>query len=487
MSCKRLEIGPCFVVAAALLASKLPAQQPGTIKGKVSDATSKVPLAGVTVSIEGTTLTQQSNTRGGFTITDVAAGEHTLIAILIGYAPLRTQVSVGAGETAVVDLAMERRPYQLSGVVVTATRTPTEVRDVPAVVDVVSSETIRQSGATTMMQAVENVPEVTPAVFGENFQSIQLRGLPRLGNENETVLILLDGVPQTDARNSAQLTTLPIDIVDHIEVVKGPTSSLYGRTAVAGVVNIITKDPTATSSFSARAEAGAFGYVHAELSTGGPISSSGNTGYFVSWLADRHDGFQDQPIHRRQSSVFGKVTSALGPRTRLEVTANYAANRGGTATPIPIANGRLLSDSVPAYSFYANLNLPYAEYNQEDARAMARFTQSLSDRASVRNTFGYRYSFYNFNDDGDVLSPPAAGSTNVILFPFTHHRDEYNYYDDLQLEANLKGEVVQQRVVAGASLERNTGRRTTILPYTDTVTFGVRSTTSTRPIQVVTT
>ena len=73
------------------------------------------------------------------------------------------------------------------------------------------------------MQAIQNTAGVTDASFGENFQSIQLRGLPRLGNENETVLILVDGVPQTDAPNSAQLITLPVDMIDQIEVVKGRT------------------------------------------------------------------------------------------------------------------------------------------------------------------------------------------------------------------------------------------------------------------------
>src|SRR6266487_2021021 len=229
MRCTPLAIGACVSVLAALVVSRLSAQQPGTIKVKVSDATTRSPVVGALVRLEGTALSQQTDARGTVAIRGVAPGEHTIVAVVIGYSPARGQVSVRAGETAELTLLIQRSPYQLSGVVVTATRTPTEVRDVPAPVDVVSSATIQQSGATTMVQAVQNVPEVTVAAFGENFQSIQLRGLPRLGNENETVLILLDGVPQTDARNSAQLTTLPIDVVDHVEVVKGPTSSLYGR------------------------------------------------------------------------------------------------------------------------------------------------------------------------------------------------------------------------------------------------------------------
>ena len=458
---------------ALLLASRLEGQQPGALLGAVKDQSTSAPLSGATVRIQGTPLSAQTNARGTFAITSVPAGDYVVVSMLIGYAPVTKQVTIPSGDTTQVQFAMRPAPTSLNELVVTASKAPTEIRDVPAPVDVVSSKTIEQSGATTMMEAVQNVPGVTAAAFGENFQSIQLRGLPRLGNENETVLIMVDGVPQTDARNSAQLTTLPIDIVDQIEVVKGPTSSLYGRTAVAGAVNILTKEPPSTPMFGAQVQAGAFGYVRAEASGGGPVGGSSKSGYFVSWLADRHQSFHDQPIKRHQSSLFGKFTSVLGSHTALAVTGNYALNRGGTPAPVPVVNGDLLSDIDPTFSRFANLNLPFAEYNQEDWRAMGKLTQTLNDRAALINTFGYRHSLYSFNDDGDVLSPPAPGSTDVILFPFTHRREENAYFNDLHLETSLGQGAVRQRLVAGVSLERNTGKRTSVLPYTDTTTFGV--------------
>jgi iron complex outermembrane recepter protein len=460
-----------LIAAVVLMPPCLHGQQPGSIHGTVVNAETNAPLPNAVVRVQGTALSAQVRESGAFTIQAVPAGSHVLVATLIGYSPGAQRVVVRPGETTEIGFSLHPAPSVLNELVVTATKAPTEVRDVPAPVAIVSSTTIERSGATTLMEAVQNVPGVTDASFGENFQSIQLRGLPRLGNENETVLILVDGVPQTDARNSAQLITLPVDMIDQIEVVKGPNSALYGRTAVAGVLNILTKQPGSEPSFAARVETGAFGYIRASASAGGPLGSQ--SGYFVSWLGDRHEGFQEPAIQRRLSSLFGKFTSSPGGRTHLTVTGNYVTNRGGTPAPIPIVNGEMLSDADPTLSRFANLNLPYAEYNQEDVRATAKITRDLSSRINLSNTFGYRHDKYNFFDDGDVLSPPGQGSLDVILFPFTHHRGENFYYDDLHLEANVGGESVAQRLIVGASFERNTGSRASVLPFNDSTTGGV--------------
>jgi len=454
-------------------APRLSAQQAGSIRGTVVDQATSAPLAGAVIRVRGTSLLAHANDLGAFVLKAVPAGDQALIVTRIGYTPVTQPVTVRAGEEAEVPVAMSPAPTSLNELVVTASKTPTEVRDVPAPVDIVSRATIEETGAKTVMEAIQNVPGVTDASYGENFQSIQLRGLPRLGNENETVLILVDGVPQTDARNSAQLTTLPVDIIDHIEVVKGPNSALYGRTAIGGVVNIITRDPTSKPSFGARLESGAYGYVRGEASAGGPIGSGGGTGYFVSWLGDRHESFQLPGAQRRESSIFGKFTSLLDAQTRLVITANYMVNNGGTPGPMPIVNGRLLSDSVPSYDRFTNLNLPYAEYNQEGAQTMARLTRDLSAKVGVTNTFGYRHNVYDFLNDGDVISPPAPGTTQVILFPFTSHRDENAYFDDLHLEANVGSDQFRQRLLDGGSFDQNTGHRHTLIPFNDSTSEGV--------------
>jgi iron complex outermembrane receptor protein len=460
-----------FIVQLVSTASVLRGQQLGSIRGTVVDRQSRAALANVTLRLQGTSLSTQSSAEGVFAFQAVPPGTRTLTATLIGYSPATASVVVRSGETSTLELGMQAAPSTLSELVVTATKAPTEIRDVPAPVEVVSSATIAQSGAKTLMQAVQNATGVTEASFGENFQSIQLRGLPRLGNENETVLILVDGVPQTDARNSAQLITLPVDMIDQIEVVRGPNSALYGRTAVGGVVNILTRNPGPEHAFGAHLETGAFGYIRGSASAGGPAGSQ--SGYYVSWLGDRHQGFQSPAISRRLSSLFGKFTTSPDARTHLTVTGNYVTNEGGTPAPIPIIGGELLSEADPNFSRYTNLNLPFARYDQSNVRAMGKIARDLSGTVNLTNTFGYRHDKYNFFDDGDVLSPPAAGATDVILFPFTHQREENAYFDDLHLEATLGPQELSQRLIGGVSFERNTGARSSLLPFSDSTTGGV--------------
>ena len=253
----------------------------GSVHGRVTDARTGQAIAGASVSLQGSAGHATSDDNGRYRIVDVAPGTYTLAVSRIGYARVSQAVTVGAGEEATVDVALRATPTLLDQVVVTATKTESRIQDVPAAVEVVDSAALRASGAKTVLEALRSVTGVADASYGENFQSIQLRGLPRKGNENETVLLLIDGVPQTDSRNSARLTTMPIDNVAEIEVVKGPNSALYGRTAIGGVINFITRDPPAHAEFRTGVQTGAWDYVRVNASAGAPTDSLGS-GYLVS-------------------------------------------------------------------------------------------------------------------------------------------------------------------------------------------------------------
>src|SRR5438445_481893 len=221
--------------------------QNGRVGGRVTDGRTGQTIAGASVALEGTPWHATSDENGQYRIANVVPGRYTISASRIGYAKVSQSVTVASGQDATLDLVLRVAPTLLDQVVVTATKTETRIQDVPAAVEVVDAAALAASGAKTVLEALRSVTGVTDASYGENFQSIQLRGLPRKGNENETVLLLIDGVPQTDSRNSACLTTMPIDNVDEIEVVKGPNSALYGRTAIGGVINFITRDPPSHS------------------------------------------------------------------------------------------------------------------------------------------------------------------------------------------------------------------------------------------------
>lgn len=462
-----------LMIVFALTASHLAAQGGGGVRGVVQNQQTGSPVPGALVLLRESNLRSQTNDNGQFVLNDVPAGDYTVVVTSIGFSPLTSRVHVTTGATANLTLRLNPAAVNLRDLVVTASKTETERRDVPAAVSVVSGEDLQQRGVTNFTEAVHTAPGVSVGAFGENFNSVQLRGLPRFGNENEAVLILLDGVPQTDARNSAQLLTLPIENIERIEVVKGPNSAIYGRTAIGGVVNIITRDPGDQPEFRGRLEGGQWNYIHGDFTASGPIGTS-RSGYLLSWMGERHESFHDvNPISRRQSSLFGKFTTAFDSATHFVASLNYVTNRGGTAAGDPLVDGQVLSDIDPTFSRFTNLNLPQAEYNEEHVRAMGKLRRDFGSAVNLTNTFGYRHSLYNFIDDGDFLTGPTATSDTVILFPFTRPREENAYFDDLRLEVNAGPERFRHRVLVGATLDRNTGQVSTLFPFTDSVSGGV--------------
>lgn len=443
----------------------------GSVGGRVTDGKTGQPIAGASMSLEGTSWHATTDEKGQYRIVNVAPGTYTLSASRIGYARASQLVTVASGQEATVDLVLRVAPTLLDQVVVTATKTETRIQDVPAAVEVVDSAALTASGAKTVLEALRSVTGVTDASYGENFQSIQLRGLPRKGNENETVLLLIDGVPQTDSRNSARLTTMPIDNVAEIEVVKGPNSALYGRTAIGGVINFITRDPPSHAEFRGDVQTGAWDYVRVNASAGAPTDSLGS-GYLVSWQGEQRESPLSPATKRHESSIFGKFKQIIDSRTQLWITANYASSLGGTPAPVPyVSNGRLLSDSDPSFSLYSNLNLPYAAYNQDEVRVSTHVSRQLSSTSRVEDVTGYRHFKYQFVNDGDCVV--FAAPDTVTLFPFSEVQQEDYYFNDLRFESTVTSGRVAQHVLVGGSFERNQGSAGGDIEYTDTVTFGV--------------
>jgi vitamin B12 transporter len=132
-------------------------------------------------------------------------------------------------------------PDSQENLVVTATRVPDKVENIPAGVTVIDRKTIEERGYTTLVDALSAVPGVRVAQSGGpgSQASVFIRGT----NSNH-VLVLIDGVPVNDPADPGGAFNFGVDTladVERIEIVRGPMSSVYGSEALGGVINIITK------------------------------------------------------------------------------------------------------------------------------------------------------------------------------------------------------------------------------------------------------
>ncbi|MCR4317687.1 MAG: TonB-dependent receptor [Planctomycetes bacterium] len=152
-------------------------------------------------------------------------------------------IALLSSEISSAEVAWPRESHELPDTVVTATRTESAIRESPAAVQVVDRERIDQSGAYTIGEVIEETAGMD--VSAEEFSSVgSPTGVSIQGIDASRVLILVDGMRIIgDRAGVTNLAEIPLYSVERIEIVRGPSSVLYGSDALGGVVNIITRRP----------------------------------------------------------------------------------------------------------------------------------------------------------------------------------------------------------------------------------------------------
>lgn len=457
-------------------ASSVPQVSPGgRLAGTVFEEGSLQPVPYAVVRLSGTDQSATTNASGQFVLAGVPAGSRTLEVSALGYETASgVPVSVAAtGETR-VSIAMQPQPLAVERVVVTANKTGQSSQEVTAFTSVVEKEDIEARGDPELVDALENETGVLHTAQAGSFESIELRGMPRGGNEFESTLLLVDGVPQTDSRNSARVINLPIDNADAVEIVHGPNSALYGRTAIGGAINVLTAQPTARPQARAGIEVGSFDYLRESLAASGPVEDW--AGYYFSWESAGNRGFytRDPDYDVDETSVFGKLTFTPDSRTQAMVSFNNVTSDNSLPTSVPVIGGELLSDIEPSFDVRSNINLPTANYHQEELRLTTNASRDLGAGVVATNIFGYRDIQYKFEESGDIIGAPFDLPSDMLTtYPFSLQTDEEIYYEEARLALRPTFGGLDHELLVGASYEHTSGFRSGDLIYTDDATFGM--------------
>lgn len=219
-----------------------------TLRGKVviKNGTTE-PVHGATVRIENTVLGAKTDREGKFYIKKLPDGNFTLIITMIGMKPIRKEIEIKhyPGDEIVLDMEMEENPLKTADVVVTATRSEKIYEDVPIKVSTLAQEALEISCSNTIKEGLVFQPGVRTETNCQNcgFSQVRINGL-----EGKYSQILIDGKAVFSALNGVYgLDQIPSSMLDRVEIIRGGASSLYGGNAIAGVINIITKEPCADS------------------------------------------------------------------------------------------------------------------------------------------------------------------------------------------------------------------------------------------------
>lgn len=176
---------------------------------------------------------------------------------------------------------------ELDAISVTATRLERETAEVPASITVVGQEEIKDSKMFNLKEALTGTPGVLIDTKNQGYDSrLMIRGAGLKANYGiREIMVLLDGVPVTDPDSFTRLDFIDTQLIDRIEVVKGPNSTLWGANAAGGVINIISKDPLKEQGGTAKVGLGSENTDNLHLSYSGTMGDK----WFYSASGSRRD------------------------------------------------------------------------------------------------------------------------------------------------------------------------------------------------------
>lgn len=444
-----------ITVFVLLISTTLYAQK-GAVSGQVNSGGS--PLAAATVSVKKLGFKTSTDQEGNYTLKGLSAGLHAITVTALGYVPYKQEVEISADSTIVLAITLKEKSDDLNEVVVTGTMKAVRKLDSPVPVEVYTPAYFKKNPTPSLFEAVGMINGVRPQLNCNicNTGDIHINGL-----EGAYTLILIDGMPIISSLSTVYgLSGIPNSLVDRIEVVKGPASSLYGSEAMGGVINVITKNATKAPLFSFDA----FGTTWQEYNVDASMKFAGKK--FQSLLGVNYfnyqhpldkngDGFTDVTLQHR-ISVFNKWNFVRKEKREASLAARFVNEDrwGGQMNWNKQFRG---SDSIYGESIYTRrweliglyqlpvkekimLQLSYNWHNQNSyygsnpfiATQQVAFAQMYWDKElGKKHNFllgaTYRYTHY---DDNTPATSSADGLVNMPAktpLPGVFIQDEWKF------------------------------------------------------------
>jgi iron complex outermembrane receptor protein len=435
------------LLAVLLVCASESAAQQLSLSGTVRDSTGAVPGATVTLASAGAQIgTTTTDPSGNYLFTGLAAGSYEVTVTMRGFEPATRNVALRSDTSAVdVVLGLGRVNTSVSVTATagkaTATRLPVPDVDVPAQVSTIPQELILQQGINTVGEALRNASGVQAIRWYGVYEQYTIRGF--FDDDRDSFnAVMIDGMRRNGNRSATQANN-----VEAIEVLKGPSSILYGRGALGGSINIIRKKPQAVRSGEVFYRGGRFNTHQVALGTTGPVGNSDRLLYRTDLSFEASDGWRDAGADRL--NVAPSLTWLMGPKARLTLHQVFVRDKfdGDGGVPLNIIE-------LPNFRRDANFRLPQDRVLFEDSQTQALFTGRLATGWELRNSLAFqRTSDKYFVTEGVYGSPdenlvyrepldfhhirrPVQNQTEVIgrltgagthnlLLGYEYHRDKY--------------------------------------------------------------
>ena len=424
-----------------------PAKTTGTVAGTIEATDLDAPLAGATVTVVGTKTTATSDDEGKFTL-ELAPGTYKLRADFAGFQSDERSITVAVGSTASVGFQLATLVAVEETIVVIGSRAPRTNADTTVPVDVISSDAIARSGRTETGRVLHTLAASyisTPQTIADGSDHVDPASLRGLGPDQ--VLILVNGKRRhrsallhlngTFGRGTVgtDLNAIAVGSIKRIEILRDGAASQYGSDAIAGVINIVTKDVTDLLDVNAETGITASG-------DGAQLKTSANYGFKLGTkgFLNLTGEFLRRTPTNRTGSYTGTIYSADG-----SIDDQALNERGLTRDDFEMKIGEASATSgMGAY----NLELPVSEvakfYSFGDlghrrglAAGFFRFPKQDNQTVAEFYPDGFLPKIQSTIDDVAVTVGVRRKGKWMVDASLTHGRNSFQFNIENSVNASL--------------------------------------------------
>lgn len=297
----------------------------GSIRGVILDNNGQV-LPFATVVLKEKNIGKVADTEGSYFFEKLDFGTYTLSVSAVGFNKLEQKITISKiDNTLIINLKLTPNDEELSEVVVTGTMKEVRRSESPAPIEVYAAKFFLKNPTPNLFESLSSVNGVRPQLNCNvcNTGDIHINGM-----EGAYTMVMIDGTPIVSGLSTVYgLLGIPSSMIDRLEVVKGPASTLYGSEAVGGLINVITKTPERAPILSFDISGTTYSEFNNDVSAKAKVGKattlfSANYFHFDKRWDLNKDNFTDVTLAKRLS-IFNKWSFKRTDGKRSDIAFRY--------------------------------------------------------------------------------------------------------------------------------------------------------------------